>query len=179
MSRPDQQRAMHSIGGDGIGGAELPARKDRLDDLESMGNPVQAGHQGGFVHLGSRCMRETKDDLRLDPRLAQSAQRQRGRIAEVAHGRIVHVTPNRRVYLVFLPNGAVGEADLSAYPPFAACFALAVDKSGDAIGFVELQSRWPGREGHCLAARRNGPQDFIRDSLEIGCHDGSLRSRLR
>ena len=43
VARPDQQRGVHAVGGDGIGGAELPLRIDRLHDLESVRDPFEAG----------------------------------------------------------------------------------------------------------------------------------------
>ena len=40
---PDQERAVHAVGGDGIGGGEFPPRIDRLHDFKAVRDPFQAG----------------------------------------------------------------------------------------------------------------------------------------
>ena len=83
VSRPDQQRTMQAVRGDRVGGGELPLRKNRLNDFESMRDPIHAGQQRGLIHLRKGRAGKTEYNLGLDAWLRQSSQRQRDRVAQI------------------------------------------------------------------------------------------------
>src|SRR3984893_629783 len=172
MSHPDQQRAMEAIGGDSISGGKLPSGKDRLNNFESMRDPLHARKQGGLVHFRSWRPGKTENDFRLDARLGKSGKRQYCRSAKVMHGGVVDIALNWCVDFVLLPDDAIGEADFPPKPLLATRFTLAIEKRSHDVGILKPQARCPRREGRYLAARVNRCKDFIRDDVKIRFHDG-------
>jgi hypothetical protein len=105
---------------------------------------IDAAQQLPLVHLGVRDFCDPKRDLGLQPRLRQTVERA-GDLALVRfnmrHCRMVHRPPDRRVHPVFVPDGAVGEADLPADGPFAAGKAAGDDQGGDSVGVLQIEGR--------------------------------------
>ncbi len=52
LGRPEQKRAVEAEGGDGVSGREAPAGVVRLDDLEPVRDPLDAGQERSLVHVG-------------------------------------------------------------------------------------------------------------------------------
>src|ERR1700728_649513 len=115
MTRSDEQPPMETVGGDSVCRLERPVREDRLHDLKTVGDPVDAADERLLIHAGLRRGHEAEYDLRLDTGLGQVLQRNVDRIAgEVVDRAFVHIAPDRRVDAIFLPDGPVGETDLAA-----------------------------------------------------------------
>ncbi len=90
--RPHQQASVQAERGHGVGRAELPARKHRLHDLETVGDPVDRREDRRHVARHRRRAREVQDDLRLDARLGEVGHLQRrGAAVRVRDGRVVDV----------------------------------------------------------------------------------------
>src|SRR5215813_735489 len=77
MAWREQQSAVQAIDDDGVGGRELPARKNRVNDLEALCHPVDAAEQRRLVHLGGGRGGKAEHDLGLDARLGERRQRKR------------------------------------------------------------------------------------------------------
>ena len=67
---------MHRECGDGSA-AELPARKNRLHDLEAVRDAIDAGEELALVHAGMRRPGDAERNLRLEARLDQSPASER------------------------------------------------------------------------------------------------------
>src|SRR5205085_9106235 len=104
---------------------------------EAVGDPINALDEGLLIHAGLRRSREAEHDLRLDPGLGQTLQRNLQRIArEVADRPVVDIAPDRRVDAVFLPNGPVGETDLASDGTLASRFSLRPDRRRDVVSVL-------------------------------------------
>ncbi len=66
-----------------VGALEPPAGKQRLDDLEAMGDPADRAENGALVHAGGDRRLEAEHDLRLDPRLDEMGDAHRRRPVDV------------------------------------------------------------------------------------------------
>ena len=133
---------MQAVRGDRVGQREFPSRKDRLHELEAMRHPIDASEQGALVHAGRRRGRQPEDDLRLDPRLGQTRERNgRPHVVEIVDRPVVDVSPHGRADLVFVPDRAVGEADLASQRCLATRFTHLPHGRGDAIRVVEIEAR--------------------------------------
>jgi hypothetical protein len=69
----DEERAVQSEGRHGIGRSKLPARIDRLNDLETVRDPIDTAESAASSIPGSGRRGNSKDDLGLDPRLGRPA----------------------------------------------------------------------------------------------------------
>ena len=100
---------------DRIGRGKLPSGKDRLHDFKTVRNPVDALQQGSLIHARSWRHGEPEEDLRLYSRLSETHERERiADLGEVVHRAIVNISPDRFVYVVFGPNRAIREPNLSS-----------------------------------------------------------------
>jgi hypothetical protein len=172
MGWREQQRAVQAIGDDGVGGRELPARKDRLHDLEALCHPVDAAEQRRLIHVGGGRVGKAEHDLRLDARLGEVRQRKRvlcclARRRETSHRGVEHESPHRRVYAIFGPNGTVGEADLAADHAFAARRSQFTQAGQDAIGVLEGKAGIARRERCNLARAVHRRERLCRDGFVI------------
>src|SRR5215212_8624070 len=96
-----------------------------------MRHPVDAPEQGALVHAGLGRHRQSEDDLWLDPWLGQTRERNgRPQVGEIADRPVVDVSPHRSANLVFVPDRAVGEADLASQRYLATRFASSRAKHG-------------------------------------------------
>src|SRR5271168_4624301 len=115
MTRSDKEPRMQAVGGDRVWRLERPVREDRLHDLKTVSDPVDAADERLLIHAGLRRGRKAEHDLWLYTGFGQALQRNLERIAgEVANRAVVHIAPDRRIDAVFRPDGPVGETDLAA-----------------------------------------------------------------
>src|SRR5271165_3062201 len=148
---------MQAVGRYGVRRDERPVGEDRLTDLKAVGDPIDAAEQGLFVHAGRRRGGQSKHDLRLDPRLGQTAQRNvQTLFRQVMARAVVDVSPHWRMDVVFGPDGPVGETDLAPDRPLSARLPPRPNLSGDPICLVQAEFRPTGGERRNLTA---GPQD--------------------
>lgn len=105
-----------------------------------MGDPVDAGKQGRFVHAGFRRAAEAEGDLRLEARLEQGGEIDGLGGVQRAQGGVVHVAPDRRIDPVFRPDGPVGEADLAADRPFTPVPAQPAERRRHPVGERQVQA---------------------------------------
>ena len=151
-----------------VGWREFPVGEDRLHDFKAVRDPVDAIQHRRIVHAGIRRAGEAEDDLRLDARLDEVAQRPATRCrAEVGHGAVGHIAPVRRVDAVFRPDGAIGEADLAADDCLAARGKFFPQQRRDLVGLLERQPVRPrGKRRHLPPAAERG-EDLGDDGLDM------------
>src|ERR1041385_3145303 len=102
---------------------KLPVRVRALHDLDGVRHPLDAIDKV----LSMRCATQAKADLGFDARSDQAFERYACAIAVGAdESSVVHRAPDRLMYAVARPEGAIGEADLAAHRPPAACKAMLV-----------------------------------------------------
>src|SRR5579863_6845839 len=133
---------METIGRDRIGGAKYPIGEDRLHDLKAVRDPLNAAEKSMGVHAGVRRGRQSEHDLRLDARLNQTAQRSADALLrQVVDCSVVHISPYRRVNLVFGPDCPVSKTDLAPNRPLSAGLTPSPNVGGDPISVLETEIR--------------------------------------
>ena len=93
---------------------------------------------------------------------SQSATR---RLGQIVQRPLVDIAPDRRTHAVFVPDRAVGEADLAPRDPFAARQPRVAHLRGDAIG---------GGQGQAGVHRQRAP---LLSGVEHGGGDGLFNLR--
>src|ERR1700738_1970046 len=157
MTRPNQEGTVQAEPRDRVGRGKLPPRKDRLDDFETVCNPVDVGQQCSFVHARSWRGGKLENDLRLDSWLSETHQGERiADRGEVVFRAIVNISPDRFMYVVFSPNRSVGESNLSSYGHLAARHAHLSYCSGYAVCVAEIEGRKARRKWRDLVADIEG-----------------------
>src|SRR5438552_5945090 len=141
---------MEAIGGNCVGGKKRPIGEDRLHDLKSMSDPINAVEQSMFVHAGRRRGSQSKHDLRLDARFGQAVQRNAYAPFRQVTGRaVVDISPYRRMDVVFRPNCPVCETDLASDWSLSTRLVLRPNGGSDPISVLETEIRvMAGERGH-------------------------------
>ena len=169
----DEERAVEAEGGGGLGTAEPPAGIDRLDDLEAVGDPVDAVEEVVLVHARLGGGREMEHDLRLDARLGKAGKVEARRRRQGRGRSVVDEVPHRAGHAIALPDRGVGEADLAADGALAARLAQGADPIGDGVSPGEIE---PGEAGR-TAARAEEGEKVGGALLGSGVHRTRMRRR--
>jgi hypothetical protein len=99
--RANQQGSMQAKCRYRVRSSKTPSWEDRLNDLESMGGPLDTGDERPLIHVGLRRAREAEHDLWLDARLNCGGQVEAAvEVSEAVKGRVVDVAPDRRMNTV-------------------------------------------------------------------------------
>ena len=107
--------AVQAVGATVSAAANLQPGKS-IARSRSRGRPRRCSRAVALTSIGPDRGRQAEHDFWLDARLGQV--RQRTSPADLAcSGAVVDVAPDRRMDLVFLPDRAIGEADLAADRP--------------------------------------------------------------
>src|SRR5580704_15902469 len=115
MTRSDKESPMQAVSRDRVCRLERPVREDRLYDLKTVRDPIDAADERLLIHAGLRRGGKAEHNLWLDTGFGQALQRNLERIAgQIADRPGVHIAPYRRVQSVFLPDGSLGKTDLAA-----------------------------------------------------------------
>ncbi len=167
MALADQIGAVHAVARDCVRGGERPVRKDRLHDLEAVGDPVDAAEQFGIVHAALRRAGEVQRDFRLDQRLRQAVERERAAAGgEIVHGAVEHVVPDRPVHAIGRPDAAVGEADLAADGCLAARLAQVTKSCRHGVGVCHAETARARTERRHLPSATEQAERFGGDLFE-------------
>src|SRR5208337_2952261 len=159
---------MEAVGRDGIGGKKRPMGEDRLDDLKTMGDPVNAAEQSLFVHAGGRRSRQSKHNLRLETRFGQAAQRNvHAPLRQVMDRAVVDISPHRRMNVVFGPDSPVCETDLASDRSLSTRLSQRPNRSSDPISVRQWEIRATGGERRNLAASPQDGEGLVCDVLNI------------
>src|ERR1700722_17445576 len=131
---------MQAVSGDSVCRLERPVRKDRLHDLEAVGDPLDAANEGVLVHAALRRRCKAEHNLWLDTGFGQALQRNLERLlGEFAKRAIIDIAPDWRVDAVLLPDGPVGETDLAAYRALAPRFSLCANRGRNVISILKCK----------------------------------------
>src|SRR5580704_16835679 len=158
MTRSDKEPSMQAVSGDRVCRPERPVLEDRLHDLKTVGDPIDAAYERLLVHAGLRRGRKAEHNLWLDTGFGEALQRNLERIAgEVPNRAVVHIAPDRRVDAVFLRDGPVRETDLAANGTLAPRLSLLADGCRDGVSILQFEVGINFGEGVKLAA---GPENL-------------------
>ena len=80
---------------------------------------------------------------------------------------VVDIAPDRRMDIVFGPDGAVREADLAPDRPLAARFAPRPNGGGRPIGVGQSETAMAPGEGRNLTARSQYGEGLVRNALNV------------
>ena len=86
---------------------------------------------------------------------------------QVADRAVVHISPHRRVNVVFGPNCPVGETDLASDRALSPGLALRSNRSSDPVGLLQSEIGAPRGEGLNLPAGPQGGEGLLRDLLNV------------
>ena len=161
---------MEGIDRNRISSLEPPAGKGRLHDLEAVRGEGDALEEFALVHAGLRRPSEAECNLRLDARLGKMGDAEPGgQICEVVNGGIVHVSPDRGMDAVLVPDRRVRKADLAANDALASRLP---NRRTDAVTPYALSSGSPpgrSREKPDLPAAVGCGEDFGGDRFPGRC----------
>src|SRR6266404_3354697 len=105
---------MYAISCDSVRRRKLPAGKDRLHDLKPEPYPVDAGRQGGVIHLDRGRGPQTENNLRFNTRLGERLERQSFDSRKIVCSAVENIAPDRSVHPILRPDRAIGETNLAA-----------------------------------------------------------------